>query len=287
MDYHADRFSDYSLMFYHKGRLAAVLPANRRDDSLYTHQGLSYGGMIMADRLKAATVCDFFSAMNDQLRHDGITRVTYKPVPHIYCPYPSEEPLYALTLVCRAQLTRRDLASIVVRGQDALHMSELRRRGANKASRLQLTVRESNDLPAFWQLLDDNLEAKYHARPVHTLDEITLLHSRFPDNIRLLAVYDRQQMVAGTLLYLTRKVIKTQYISASPRGKATGALDLLFTRLITDSRHPQPYLDMGTSAQAGSERGELNPTLISQKEGFGARAVCYDTYEWRIESAGH
>ena len=280
MDYHADRLSDFSLMFYHKGRLAAVLPANRLGDRLYSHQGLSYGGLIMADGLKASTVCDFFTAMNDLLREEGITHVTYKPVPHIYCRYPSEEPLYALKLICQAQLTERDLASVVVRGDGALPMSELRRRGARKAERTGLTVRESDDLTTFWQLLEDNLAAKYHAHPVHTLEEITLLHSRFHDSIRLLSVYEQGQMTAGTVLYVTPKVIKTQYISASPRGKATGALDLLFTQLIRDNNRPQPYLDMGTSALADSEAGELNPTLISQKEGFGARAVCYDAYEW-------
>ncbi|MFW5535735.1 MAG: GNAT family N-acetyltransferase, partial [Prevotella sp.] len=34
MDYHSDRFSDCSLMFRRKGRICAVLPANRRGDIL-------------------------------------------------------------------------------------------------------------------------------------------------------------------------------------------------------------------------------------------------------------
>lgn len=29
MDYHSDRFEDYSLMFYREGRLYALMPANR------------------------------------------------------------------------------------------------------------------------------------------------------------------------------------------------------------------------------------------------------------------
>ena len=33
MDYHADRFADYSLMFYDKGRLCALLPANRKGET--------------------------------------------------------------------------------------------------------------------------------------------------------------------------------------------------------------------------------------------------------------
>lgn len=46
MDYHADRFQDASLMIYRKGQLYALLPANRLNNILYSHQGLTYGGLI-------------------------------------------------------------------------------------------------------------------------------------------------------------------------------------------------------------------------------------------------
>ena len=47
MDYHADRFQDFSLMIYRKNKLYALLPANKKNDVLYSHQGLTYGGLIM------------------------------------------------------------------------------------------------------------------------------------------------------------------------------------------------------------------------------------------------
>jgi hypothetical protein len=40
------------------------------------------------------------------------------------------------------------------------------------------------------------------------------------------------------------------------------------------------YLDFGKSTETHSDI--LNENLIYQKEGFGARAVCYDTYEWDV-----
>ena len=42
MDYHADRFQDYSLMFYDEDRLLAVMPAHVDGDCLVTHGGLTY-----------------------------------------------------------------------------------------------------------------------------------------------------------------------------------------------------------------------------------------------------
>ena len=47
MDYHSDRFQDCSLMVYYKSSLYALLPANLKGDTLYSHQGLTYGGLLM------------------------------------------------------------------------------------------------------------------------------------------------------------------------------------------------------------------------------------------------
>ena len=40
------------------------------------------------------------------------------------------------------------------------------------------------------------------------------------------------------------------------------------------------YIDFGTSTEQGGTY--LNEGLIKQKEGFGGRAVVYDTYELNI-----
>lgn len=66
MDYHSDRFADNSLMFYNEktGKLYALLPANRCGDVLYSHQGLSYGGLVMSTEVTTAYVCQLFSELN-------------------------------------------------------------------------------------------------------------------------------------------------------------------------------------------------------------------------------
>lgn len=50
MEYHADRFTDYSLLVYDGNKLLALLPANRSGDVLYSHAGLTYGGLIVTAR---------------------------------------------------------------------------------------------------------------------------------------------------------------------------------------------------------------------------------------------
>ena len=50
MDYHADRFTDHSIVFRRKGHLAALLPLNIDGDTVWSHQGLTYGGLLIDNK---------------------------------------------------------------------------------------------------------------------------------------------------------------------------------------------------------------------------------------------
>ena len=83
------------------------------------------------------------------------------------------------------------------------------------------------------------------------------------------------------MIFDTGQVIHTQYIASTDEGKAEGALDLLFDKLINNNVYPSAlYFDFGKSTENGGHY--LNNNLIFQKEGFGGRGVCYDTYTWKV-----
>ena len=279
MDYHADRFDDNSFMFYHKGKLKAVLPANVAGDTLYSHQGLTYGGLLLDKKATVEDVLECFDSLNSWLRENGISKVVYKTLPWIYQQYPSEEDLYALTWKCKAQLISRDISSSIVI-DNKLKFAESRKSGIRKALSLNIEVGESNDVDGFWHVLEDNLGNRYNAKPVHTSSEMKLLMSRFPNNIRLYIAKMNGEIVGGTLIYVTPQVVHTQYISASVEGKKHGALDLLFDYIINKVYANCPYFDFGKSTEQGG--AYLNEPLIFQKEGFGGRGVCYDWYQWEL-----
>ena len=279
MDYHSDRFHDHSLMVYRKNRLFALLPANAVGDTLYSHQGLTYGALLTDEKAVPETVCEAFVGINDHLRTAGFRRGVYKPVPHVYHRMPAEEDLYALFVRCQARLLERDASSTLVL-QCRPKFTESRRSGIRKAMSAGITVSESTDVDAFWKILSGNLAAKYDAHPVHTAAEMKLLMARFPDNIRLYMAYTDKQPLGGTILYLTPQVVHTQYISAAAEGKRLGVLDLLFHHLLNELPFSQPYFDFGTSAQG--DTNEVNTQLIFQKQGFGGRTICYDIYDWTL-----
>lgn len=279
MDYHSDRFNDCSLMFYEDGVLMALLPANLSGDTLYSHQGLTYGGLILHRLATTEWVMNLFRELNNWLRVQRIERVVYKPIPYIYNLVPADEDLYALFSVCQARLSARNIAT-VIDTKSPLKWKRDRRYGANKAHTDGIVTSLDDDYNGFWKILTDNLHDKYDARPVHSLEEISLLKSRFPEQIRLYTARLNGETLGGTLLYITPQVVHAQYISASQRGKHLHAIDAIYRQVICEDYAQWPYIDLGTSNEEGGH--VLNASLIYQKEGFGGRGVCYDTYEWEV-----
>lgn len=278
MDYHADRFIDHSLMIYRRGRLYALLPGNVNGDTFYSHQGLTYGGLLMNDKTTAADVVEIFRMINAYLRAEGLKTVVYKPVPWIYHQQPSEEDLYAIIHVCDVRITR-GLSSAITRE----HLNEwyrIRQNGVQKAKKAGVRIEQTEDYHSFWHILSNNLRERYGLNPVHTVEEIELLHQRLPENIRLFVAKEGDQTIGGCVLYVTSRVVHSQYIAASPRGRELHALDLLFEEVIAQSLKNHAYFDFGISTE--KQGTYLNQQLIYQKEGFGGRGICYEWYKWTL-----
>lgn len=277
MDYHTDRFVDGSLIFVRDGRPLALLPANRSDDVLVSHGGLTFGGIVSGNEMRTPLMLELFETLRSRLREDGITRLVYKAVPHIYHRQPAEEDLYAL-IRNGARLVRRDVTS-TIRLADRGRISDRRRRGASRARAAGLEVRRSDDFDAFMAIMGDLLREKYDRDPVHTPEELRLLASRFPGHIELQAAFDGETMLGGVVVYADHRVAHAQYTGATEEGKRLGALDLVFEQLL-ERYTDRAYFDFGISSDR--DGSFLNVPLIENKEGFGARAVVHDFYELDI-----
>lgn len=284
MNYHQDRFQDHSLMIYYKNKLYALLPANevkQPEKIMYSHQGLTYGGLITCNKMTTKLTCEAFQTIGEYLRALGFKKLIYKAIPWIYHKIPSEEDLYALTYICKAKLCTREISTTIPL-LHPLRFSEQRRRGVQKARKQGLYIKacKLENVKAFWNILNNNLSNKYHTQPVHSIAELQLLMSLFPQNIIGYIVMQEKKVIAGCIVYVTSQVVHTQYIAASEEGKKIGALDYLFDFIINQEKWNVPYIDFGKSTEA--QGTYLNANLIHQKEGFGGRGVVYDTYEWEL-----
>lgn len=277
MEYHSDRFEDFSLLvFDEKENLKAILPANISDNKLYSHQGLTYGGVVIDSTLKIEKFIAIYSEILRFLNENTIDRIHFKLLPSFYCLQPSEELNYVLFL-SEAALTRRDaLATINLQSQFKIDSNRVE--GVKRAEKLRLEIKKEIDFTGFWkEVLIPNLEAKHEAKPVHSLDEIQNLQEKFPENIIQYNVYENNEIIAGTTLFIDKKTVHVQYISAIGDKNQHGALDYLFHHLIMKEFANYSYFDFGISNE--NQGKNINKGLQYWKETFGARTFCQDFYE--------
>jgi hypothetical protein len=276
MEYHSDRFKDFSLMIYNKGRLVSLLPANISGNTLFSHAGLTFGGFITDTTMTVSLFYRIFEKTINYLKDESISKLVYKCIPYIYHLIPAEEDRYVLFRF-DARLIRRDVTSTIYLSNQ-IGFYESRYRCIKKAKRNGIIVKQSNEFEKYWEILTENLLNKYKKKPVHSIEEIKYLHNKFPNHIKLFAAYKDNIMLAGVVMYESNmNVAHAQYIANSPIGRKMNALDILFEYLINYYAGKKKYFDFGISTE--QEGRYLNESLIFYKESFGARACVHDFYE--------
>lgn len=282
MDYHKDRFRDYSLMIYKNNILFALLPANIENNQIFSHQGLSYGGLLLNSDCKFEDVLETFKSVLKYLNENDFDSLELKLLPKIYHKIPCDEIDYLLFLT-EAKCYRTDTLS-VIDFKNRVKTSKDRLNGYKRGLKNRLVVKEVTDFNEFWdEILIENLKLKHDVTPVHSVEEITNLKKCFPKQIRQFNVYHENKIVAGTTIFETPLVAHSQYISGDDDKNTLGSLDFLHTHLFNKVFHEKKYFDFGISNELNGLK--INKGLQYWKEGFGARTVIKSFY--RIETKNY
>ena len=276
MEYHQDRFQDFSLMVFDGEKLISVLPANKVDDTIISHQGLTYGGFVVTEKIKLEQFLEIFKSVLQFLNAKQILKFDLKLIPSMYNAYFSEEIKYALFLA-EAKLTRRDCLSVIDLTKP-FSFSKDRKLCVRRGDKNNLIIKEELNFRLFWNtILIPNLEQKHQVKPVHSLEEIINLQQKFPDNIRHFNVYKEDELVAGTTVFITDKVAHPQYISGNDQKNELGSLDFLYNHLISEVFKDKAFFDFGISNEKQGKK--LNSGLQFWKETFGTQTIVQDFYE--------
>ena len=282
IEYHSDRFEDYSLVVLKDNTLVAVFPANKKERTIYSHQGLTYGGLLIDKKTKLNETISIFKAILSFLNAKGFTNLHIKLTPAIYHKVPCDEMEYLL-FISEATLTRVDVSS-VIENRSKLKIQSNRIEGVKKARKNELEIMEGSNFKAFWsEILEPNLKMRHGAKPVHNLQEIEKLAAHFPKNIHQFNVLNEDQIVAGATLFETDTVAHVQYISANEDKQQLGSLDYLFEYLINQRFKDKKFFDFGISNE--NQGKNLNKGLLYWKETFGARSISCKFYE--VDTANH
>ncbi|MFB9079566.1 FemAB family protein [Flavobacterium procerum] len=277
MEYHQDRFEDFSLMIFEEEKLKAVLPANKTFDSVHSHQGLTYGGLVFSEKLKVFKIEIILDEILIFLRENQVKNFHYKPIPIFYLTKGNNAADFFL-FKRNAILERKEM-NLAFDLQIPLQISKSKMKHFRRIENLDLDIVEEIDFFPFWEeILEPRLLQKFNVKPVHTKEEITLLKSKFPQNIRQFSVYKDDKIIAGITIFETENVVKSQYGATSKKGEEVRALDFLFIHLILKfKREGKHFFDMGIV----NEENEIgyNPGLLQQKEELGCTVYNQDFYK--------
>lgn len=278
MEYHKDRFKDFSMMFYDEDSLVAIMPASILGYEVYSHCGLTYGGIITNDKMKQHKMNDCFDVLIRYLKENNVKKLIYKTMPTFYHNIFAQEDLYPLWK-SGAKIVRRGISTTVDLGNQ-LKMPKGRKAQISRAKRERVVVEESKDFDKFIELENEVLLKHHGTTAVHTAEELKLLNSKFPEGVKLYIAKKDDEIIAGTLLFIYKNVVHTQYMASSKIGREIGGLDLLISTLIDKFKGSKKYFDFGISTEQDDKI--FNQGLCAQKEGFGGRTTVYDIYELKL-----
>jgi len=247
---------------------------------VYSHQGLTYGSLVLQENSKLLTTFEVFQSLLKFLNINGIETLYIKAIPTFYNSMPSDELEYFL-FKANAKLVKREVL-MVIDYQYQIKFQKNRREGINKALRNGLEVRIDTNFDGFWnEILIPNLKNKHQVNPVHTLAEIKKLAQIFPKNIHQINVYQNNKLIAGSTIFLTKTTIHPQYVSGNTDKNILGSLDLLYDFIINRYQTDKRYFDFNISSEDSGN--VLNRGLIFWKETCGARSFMANNYEVKTQ----
>lgn len=279
MEYHKDRFEDFSLLVFEQDKLRAILPANINGNAVYSHQGLTYGGLVYLSKLKAEKVESILDEILLFLKENQIEAFYYKPLPDFYLTEGNKEIEFFL-LKRKAVLERKEM-NLAVNLSVPLNISKSKLKHFRRIENLDLDIVEEQEFNPFWEkVLEPRLLEKFNTIPVHSKEDITLLKSKFPQNIKQFSAYKNDEIIAGITIFESKNVVKSQYGATSKTGEEFRALDFLFINLMHKyKRKGKHFFDMGI---VNSDTEDYHIGLLKQKEELGCSVYSQDFYKIEI-----
>jgi len=281
MEYHSDRFKDYSLIVLDGEKWVAVLPANVLGNKVFSHLGLSYGSLIVKSELRVKRYVSIFKLLMQFLYFNDILIFELKVLPKIYNKTLSDEVDYVAFLM-KADNYRSDIY-LTIDMYNKYQPNRNRIRALKLANKLDFQIKEEKDYASFWnKILVPNLKERFDVSPVHTIDEIKKLAELFPDAIKLFNAYQDTVLKAGVVMFVTETVAHFQYSSGGEDRNESAALDVLFDFIIKKYSNKK-YVSFGSSSEENGRK--LNEGLAYWKESFGAKTGIQSFF--RFTTANH
>lgn len=281
LSYHPpDRFIDKSLIIKNGNRWIGVFPAALDNNSIKSHPGSSYGGIIMDSPLSIRKTHRIVEKLIEYLNNQNISKIELTSTPSVYRKRPCD--YIDFVLIRRGfSYQKRELTACIPTSRDPFNYYKQEARTATrKAKRAGITVKENKNYEEFYRILEKNLKMRHDVTPTHTLKELEKLIDLFPDKIRLFSSFYKKEQVAGSVLFQANsKVVLAFYISHVEEYQHLRPVNILFYKILKwcYKKHFK-FLDLGTFTL----NMEPNFGLGRFKESLGAQGVFRDYLEYKF-----
>ncbi|OZV69023.1 FemAB family protein [Winogradskyella aurantia] len=278
MEYHQHQFLDYSIMVFDNEVLLAVLPANRVGETVFSHQGLTYGGFVFKPDLSFIEIDDILSSVLEFLARHGIKSLDIKITPEFYQTENTRHIIRCLKNLNVERYRKDRIFAVNYAKPFTIHKTKMKH--FNKNQDKGFLIEEVNDFGLFWtEVLIPRLAEKHNTTPVHTLSEIELLKARFKNEVKQFNIYLKDELLAGITIFDKGRIVKSQYGATTKLGEKERALEYLFLSLIfkfqTEGKH---FFSMGTVRDTAKPLG-YNKGLLRQKKELGCLEYNQDFYK--------
>ena len=277
MDYHQERFEDHSLMMFIEGQLMCCIPAHVKEGVFYSHRGLSYAGLIIS----AAAVKNLDKIVDALLEYvKGLAFAKAElQLPPISYQFLNKE--IAAVLEHKGFTPNRKLHNQSVALDQEIQVSPKKSIGYRNGKFEGLRMETTNDFRSFWEeVLTPQLAERYHSKPVHSLIEIELLASRFPENIIQYNVYREGALLAGITFFIKGNIVKSQYTASSPDGLKTDAVAYIYMEAMKEFKEKGcSLMDYGP---VNEKDGSVNRGLQRFKKQLGCQEEEWRRWEFEL-----
>ncbi len=282
MEYHSDRFEDYSLMIYTDHDLIACIPAHKIDRKFRSHGGLTYGGILLKS-FDQKVFEDVLVATISHLKNSHFDQIEFDLPP---LSYDKSTVKMELQLQESGFELSRSLCSMGMCLQEEIIISGKKTSGYRNGVFDSLSYVQNEDLEGYWHsVLIPSLQARHNSEPVHSLDEISLLKTRFPKNIILKTVSFKDKVVAGSLFFLDQEVVKNQYAASTSTGFELRAMDFLNQEAFKEFKNDGfVFFDFGTTHLPD---GSINTGLKRYKSELGAKESQMNRWVLKLTEDDH
>jgi len=288
LNYHKNKFSDYSLLIKKCASIVAVVPAcevveeNKR--IFYSHKGSTFGGIVINSVYNNISHIDsVISILEQYLNEQGFDKVILKNTSEIFCndntsllDYFYFKYGYSSYNELSLYIDFKKYDSIIENNFSASKRRDLK---YSLKYNLQFKILKTDDeVNDFYKLLVLSL-TNHNTKPVHSLEELLdFKNSRLSDIVEFYGVYYKDNLIAGSMVFnFNNTVFHTQYLASDSVYSKYYPMNFLNYNLIREAYlNSFRFFSFGISTE---KQGEiLNTSLAQFKEGFGAMSSINRTY---------